>query len=713
VPPQCGRKEVTYGRLESNSSRPKYRAFVELFADGTALASGLQAAEQKLRVWGRLMRRLGTEVMLAGAAGVATGIRGLFSFMEQGSALQNLGANTATSAAEMGALAYAVGTVGGNLSTVEHAFTSMNGLLLQANDGASGAADTLGELGVRFEDLERQAPVDRFYALVNALSRVESETRRAHLANQVFGGSYGQMAQLIRGGADAFRQLEREGLSRGAVLTDRQAAAAASLAVQWNVLKLQLGAVATQIGSALAPVMADVVGLLQRVLPYVVDFISTNQGLIVTIVEVSGGLVAAGVALHVLGHALSLASFAVTGLKLLVGGLGLVMSALVFLIKAPATLAWLAYSAACGVAAFATAAYTLVAEVCAAVLTGGLSVAVAAVGLAILALPAIIAVGVGAFLYLSGTWGQACDMIASSTAVMRTNVENAWGGIVAAFSSGNILIGMRLIGLGIESIWLGVKSFLLGLWDDMMLGFQTTWEHGLTFVAVGVTRWWFGMRGAWVIGVHAIETVWSGMLRAIVSGFRTAVGAIIYAWGFARHAIEHPLSGLQSHRDAAARMRDEVLSNVGQGPAAPAPLAGQLQQLRDELAEREQELNRIRDQRLSEEARGAGGRAQDRREEMQNVGDEITGLRNLLRRRGGGSIPPEYELPYSRLRRAAAGYGDHATLGSQGTFSAAQAAAFAGTTDARRTADNTARTADRVEELLDWMRNNGGIPAFG
>lgn len=55
----------------------------------------------------------------------------------------------------------------------------------------------LDELGISSEELAKKSPVERLLAQVKALQKIKNETRRAQLANDLFGGSEKALAPLL------------------------------------------------------------------------------------------------------------------------------------------------------------------------------------------------------------------------------------------------------------------------------------------------------------------------------------------------------------------------------------------------------------------------------------------------------------------------------------------------------------------------------------
>ncbi len=639
------------------------RAFVELFANDAALQKGLAAAEQKLRIWGRKMKRLGTEFILAGAGQLAIGLSGLFKFIEQGNALQQLASNTATTAESMSELTYALGTVGGSITDVETAFQSMNHLIMEASNGGDAASQTLMRLGFTWQQLNAMAPEERIRALTTALSQIPGEALRAQHASEVFGGAAGRMAQIIREGGSAFDRLAAEGRRSGAIMSNEDAAAAADLSKQFNALKMSLAAVAIQIGSALAPIFKDLVGWLREVIPQVVDFIKVNKELIVWVIKVSAALVATGIALHVLGHAFTVAHFGVSGLIVAVKLLHVAL----LLLTSP-------------------------------------------VGLIVVGLIAATA----AIVYFSGAWDALLPMIASDTETMRGQVERAWTGMANAFRSGNIQQALAFAWIGIRIVFQTGVAYLMRILEDLYDAGYDIFIRLSSGMAIWATRAWFGLRAIWTAGVFFIEsawtTLWNGLAQTIVTALngvletiREMVRSIVYTVALAIYRL-NPLTTLANDqaraRARAAEVAGALPGNIAapQQLAGPAPLANQMAALQAQLAERERIIGQERDRLISENRTRSLDNQNERAAGLQALADELARLERAPRRPAFGTEPT-----YQKQRAIAAAdlQGDRQQIGSQGTFSGAQAAAWAGSGGyLYRAAAATERTADNTDALL-------------
>ena len=516
------------------------RAFVELFADPAKLQSGLQAAEVRLRQWGRRIRRLGAEMMYAGGGGLAAGLAGLREFAMGGNALHLLSQQSGLAAETLSELSFAAQSVGGNLQTVQTAMAAMNGMLMEAHDGSSAAARSLAELGLNFGQLQGMAADERLLTISDALRGVESETRRAALAQQVFGGASQQLLPLLRQGREGFQRLGQQARELGVITSSDAARSANELVTSFNILKSQLAGLVWQIGGAILPSMQLFVRWLGQMLSPIAEWISENRTLIAGLFLFTAGLVGLGGVLVVVGHLFSLVSGAAAvlgvmvrgvlmvgtiaytaalwGVNLAIGafnaGLWLVTTAgsvLGALLMGPWTLFWAAYGAAVWFVNAALGAYNFVTTI-----ASGVSAACAVV-MEILDL--VVTGGAAAW------WLIPPAILAAIAAMML--VIAVIGGVVAGL--GYLLYKLAEVTGTLEyfeAAWQMLANELMALWDNIVTAATIAWNEVLfqiNRILPMVTR-------AWASLTSFFSSLWSGIQSTAVSAWSSFTGWIGRTW---------------------------------------------------------------------------------------------------------------------------------------------------------------------------------------
>ena len=208
-------------------------------------------------------------------------------------------------------------------------------------------------------------------------------------------------------------------------------------------------------GEALGPVIAKAAAWITRVSGRVTAWVQKNRALLVTVVRITAAVFAGGVALIVLGLAISAASHSI-GALLAVLALGKV-----------------------AFAAFGTVLTFLLSPL------GLVTVAVGVLGAYILKATSAGAKALG---WLGDKFGSLAD-----------DVHRAWKGIGDALASGDIGLAVEIAWLTIKKAWQeGTKGLREG-WADVVTAMQVWWLKGSRFIA-----------RAWISLVAVLKKAWTG-----------------------------------------------------------------------------------------------------------------------------------------------------------------------------------------------------------
>lgn len=153
---------------------------------------------------------------VAGAAALALGVKGV---LDTAGGLKDLSAQTGVAAGDLAVLQQAFKNAGKEAEDVGPVINKMQKAL-----ATGSGAKTISELGLKMEDLKKQAPIDQFYAIGNAINRVQDPAQKAAAAMDLFGKSGGSLLAVFGDGGlgEAAGQVgEQAGLlSKDAALFD-------------------------------------------------------------------------------------------------------------------------------------------------------------------------------------------------------------------------------------------------------------------------------------------------------------------------------------------------------------------------------------------------------------------------------------------------------------------------------------------------------------
>ena len=218
---------------------------------------------------GALKANAAEAAVAAGAALVAFGTASVKAFqetaLESGKAADAIG----ISVEEASRLKEVAGDLGVDLGTVQGAMQKMN------KAAADGVIDVegFGNAVVKTSD----GTVDSYQSFINAataIGAIEDPAKRAKAAQETFGKSYGEIAELMEMDAKSLRKA-LDGVSNAKVIDDEDLRNAREFRDAIDQLKGKFEDLQNEVGGALVPVLTDFIGQLEaidatmRALPFV------------------------------------------------------------------------------------------------------------------------------------------------------------------------------------------------------------------------------------------------------------------------------------------------------------------------------------------------------------------------------------------------------------------------------------------------------------
>jgi hypothetical protein len=378
-----------------------------------------------------------------------------------------MAARTGVSVEVLSELGYAAQQSGSSLEDVEKSVRTLQRTITAAAGGSDQASAALGRLGLSADVLAGLNPARQFEAIASALQGIPDPTTRAAAAMRVLGKSGTSLLPMI---AD-LGALRAEARRLGVVMTGGQAQAADALGDAFDRVRATLGAVATAVGTALAPVLSDLAGRVTGFLIGVREWIAANQGVVVTLLGLGAvvagagaGLIALGVAVAGLSSGIGVLAGAVTATGTVLGGFAAVLGSLV----------------------------TPIGAVVAGVVTLGAVVATQAA---------------------SGR--QALGHLGRGFETLHADAVDAWTGIADALAAGDIGLAAQVVWATLKLEWQRGTAFLLNVWDVSLAGLATLF-----------TTIWYGIQDVFWNVVDGIADAWDWVVGGIIRMWNSAVGAI-------------------------------------------------------------------------------------------------------------------------------------------------------------------------------------------
>jgi len=280
------------------------RATVELTTKDR-LERGLARARARLKQFGRDVQATGLSLVAAGTAILAPLGAALKTFSQIGDGVAKMARRTGLSVQAVQALGFAAKLSGADMESLEKGVRRMQRSIYDAGRGLTTATDAFGDLGLAFADLDGLAPERQFRLLAERLSRVDDASKKAAIAQQIFGRSGTMLLPMFEQGADGLDRLMQRFESLGVTLTREEAEAAErftdTLTDLWTAVRYGVGL----LGAALEPEIRDLIKSGQEWLRTAVAWVRENRDLIgqyaMMALKVGAWAVGIGAALVVVG----------------------------------------------------------------------------------------------------------------------------------------------------------------------------------------------------------------------------------------------------------------------------------------------------------------------------------------------------------------------------------------------------------------------------
>jgi len=264
---------------------------------------------------------------------------------DAGDELAKMAARTGFSVEALSEYKYAAELSGTSLDALETSIKKMQNTITDAANGNKTAARTLNDLGLSFNEIKNLSPETQFAMIATSIASIEDPTRRAALAQDVFGKSGTDLLPMLANGALGLAQLREEARQLGVVWTEDSAKAAEKFNDDLQRVQAAVGGAFKEVGEKLLPVLSEklIPVIQEHVIPAIQRFAERIGDLIQWFANLDPKwqaviLAAVGLAAAI-GPLLTLCGMFVSALGVLLSPIGLVTLAVTALIAAGIALA--------------------------------------------------------------------------------------------------------------------------------------------------------------------------------------------------------------------------------------------------------------------------------------------------------------------------------------------------------------------------------------
>lgn len=309
------------------------RAYVELFADNSALSRNLKEAENRLKAFGASIVSIGQRIAAIGLAGTtpfAFAVKAASDLLETTTKLEyTFKGNAAAVTQWANVFAKQVGRSEKETKDfVANAGAVFKGLGFGSLKAAA-LAETVTALAFDLGSFFNKADVETFEAIISGLLGQSRPLKDLGVVVQEAQEKMELMSQGID--PESASAMEQVLARMNVILKSTQDAQGdvirtmGNFANSFKALKGEAQDFVTEVGNALLPAATAIVQALKSAIAPMVEFVRENRGLVIILASVAAGTVALGGALVALGVAAKIAGVALAGAGVALKGINLAM----------------------------------------------------------------------------------------------------------------------------------------------------------------------------------------------------------------------------------------------------------------------------------------------------------------------------------------------------------------------------------------------------
>lgn len=472
------------------------KAYVEVSADSNALSRGLKLAEKKLRAFGSSVQAVGARFAQVGAGITAMGGAALTPFVAAVKASADFNEAVAKTQVVFGdsakviigqseAMAKQFGVSKQEYVDAATSFGAVFKGLGKSQAEAAALGNQLAQLGMDMASFSNTSNADAFTALQAALRGEFDPLERftvflsaAKIENKALAMGLAKTKGEITDQAKKMATLA-EIMGQTADAQGDLARTSGSLSNQIKEATGRVKNMAVDVGSALAPAVAELLGHVNRLLQPIGEWIKANPQLIRTVAMVAAGVVVAGAAIAGLGIAIVGIGATISAVGTILGTLGALAGALV-----------------------------------------------SPIGLVIAALAGLTVW----FFTATDAGGKALSWLGDRFRDLKDTAVTAFKGMADALRAGDIALAGKILWLSLKMEWQKGINFLNEKWQDWSTATKEVFA-GVSFaLARAMTDAWAGVKVGFVEAVDFMKDGWAAFMGFLQQQWNNFGGFFRKVW---------------------------------------------------------------------------------------------------------------------------------------------------------------------------------------
>lgn len=209
-----------------------FRLFGSILIDDKKAIEALKGTDSKAKNTAQQLGEVADKGLLIGAAVVgatAAAVGGLIGLANQTSATADkwneLAKRTDMNVENLQAWGFAASQSGADIQTLERGIKTLSDSMVNAQNGSKAAQDAYAQLGITMQELSTMTPEQAFERTMFALAEMEDGALKNSIGNDLLGKSYVELKPLLKEGADGMQALKDRAKELGIVLNEDAIAA--------------------------------------------------------------------------------------------------------------------------------------------------------------------------------------------------------------------------------------------------------------------------------------------------------------------------------------------------------------------------------------------------------------------------------------------------------------------------------------------------------
>jgi len=269
-------------------------ALLKLGVDTKDLDKGMQSLGSRIK---QHHKAIGLAFTAAGSAILAAGALSIKTFAQMGDEVQKMALRTGFSTEALSELRHAAEISGASLSTLEKGVKRMSGTILDAQDGLETYIRAFQHIGIQIKELDGLNPEEQFLRIAEAIAEVEDPTKRAAIAQDIFGRAGTELLPLFAAGKEGLADLRKEAHELGIVFDQEAANKAAEFNDAMTRMNESVSGVKMAIAEQLIPILLPLIDKIKETVSGISAWIKEHPKLTESIVKftaVLAGLMVVG-----------------------------------------------------------------------------------------------------------------------------------------------------------------------------------------------------------------------------------------------------------------------------------------------------------------------------------------------------------------------------------------------------------------------------------